>query len=147
MFVGKYTMTQISTPGGSGVTGDKWLFGNKKSGTVTIKVNPNNKLNGRVFEPFGKYAVGLGFSTTIDPIHFVLTADPVTGQNYTMMSSKSGTGLQCNSGIFLGSPSKISIQGTWTTGDDSEFTLVIVEDVTKDCTSSPKAITFKLVKQ
>src|SRR5699024_187363 len=147
-YVGTYTMTQVSTFGGSGVTGDKYLFGNKESGTVTIEIDPNNKLNGRVFDAYGAYGVGAGFSTAIDPVHFVLTADPVTGKNYTSMSARSGTGLSCgNGGIYLGSPSDIALQGIWTPGDDSQFTLSIVEDVTGDCASSPKAITFKLTKK
>lgn len=148
-FTGTYEMVQNAQyQGGNVGDGDGWMFGDDATSTVEITVDPDNELNGRVFNTDeGGYLDGFGFGTDIDPIKFALTRTP-EGTNYTTLTANSGTGLTCgNGGIFIGPPPETSQQGTWTDGDDQEFTLVIVDDVTADCVPPSEPVTYTLTKQ
>ncbi|MDX1636815.1 MAG: hypothetical protein R3281_02520, partial [Balneolaceae bacterium] len=75
-FVGTYEMVQNAPVNGGAIGGfgDGWLFGDDDVATVEISVNPDNPLNGRVFDTDeGGYLDALGFGTEIDPIEFALT--------------------------------------------------------------------------
>lgn len=143
-FVGTYNMTQDGqVAAGSGVIG---AFGNgymtgQPTISVELSVDPDNELNGRVFD--ANYFTAGNFLT----FPMALTIDPITNSNFTTMSTSIGSGFTCGGGISLGPVDDVSLQGSWDSADDSEFTLAIVDDITNDCGNGSPIMNFTFTKQ
>lgn len=141
-FVGTYQVIQgaPTTSGPSAAFRGGWVFeGTTGDGitTVELSIDPNNTLNGRVFTE--NY---LDFGESDWSI--TLTRDPFTGDNITVWNDGQPTGVSCASQILLGTA---STPGEWTTGDDSQLTMTLIEDPTQDCGAGAPEVSFDLIKQ
>ena len=142
-FVGTYTMTQVApnTSGPSGVFANGYVFDDDGDGTITIdiSVDPDNTLNGRIFD--AAYLASLGFGP--GTYRFSLTRDPVSQENIVIWPNQS-TGLGCSQVILLG---RSNNRGNWDPNDDTTFSIILIDDITNDCGTGSPETTFNLVKQ
>jgi hypothetical protein len=110
--------------------------------TTDLVVDPNNTLNGRIFtaEP---YAEDWGGLAPIDvPISLGRTATAAVG------SGGVGTGLGCGVGLAVGPITDPVANGVIIdVSDDSEFTLVISDNIRGDCGAPPVDVAFTVTKQ
>ena len=149
-FTGTYMFEQnaVATGGVIGGFGDGILFGSSLTGTVEVEEDPDNPLNGRVFDPDeGGYLDAIGFGLALGPFRTAFTLDPATGTSFTTLVGTYGTGLACASGIILSAPELVSAEGSYDATDDSQFTLTIVDDFTNDCGFGAFPIEFTFTKQ
>lgn len=107
-----------------------------------LVVDPNNTLNGRIFtaEP---YAEDWGGLAPIDvPISLGRTATAAVG------SGGIGTGLGCGVGLAVGPITDPAANGVIIdVSDDSEFTLVLSDNIRGDCDAPPVDVAFTVTKQ
>ncbi|NNM17308.1 MAG: hypothetical protein HKP24_01940, partial [Croceitalea sp.] len=114
-FVGAYTLSQID-PSIFGVP----TWGEGTEVTLSIGETSTQRTFAAVYLP----AFGIGQ----DPADFVfdLVCESVEVPN------SQGSGLQCSSGITLGSP-RNGVKGTYDPFDDSSFTIYFRDDESDDC--------------
>ncbi|MEX0769085.1 MAG: hypothetical protein WD035_00010 [Balneolaceae bacterium] len=106
-----------------------------------LSVDPDNSLNGRVFtaEP---YAENWGGLAPIDvPLNLGRTATVNTG------SAGIGTGLGCGDGLAVGQVQDQSNLVIIDVSDDSEFTMVLGDNVRSDCGTGPVDVVITATKQ
>jgi hypothetical protein len=103
-------------------------------------VDPNNTLNGRVFDVAYLGYFGFGPGT----YNFSLTRNPLTNSNITEWPPRQGTGVGCGGTIFLGESEN---HGIYETGADGEFSIVFIEDPTQDCGAGAPEVSFTVIKQ
>lgn len=105
-----------------------------------LSVNPDNTLNGRVFtaKPYPPEHTGWDLAPIEVPIALGPTATP---------SATVGTGLGCSAGLAVGPMSNPAANGVIIdVTDDSEFTLVVGDNVRADCGASPVDVTYTVTK-
>ncbi|NGP90073.1 hypothetical protein [Fodinibius halophilus] len=105
-----------------------------------LSVDPENKLNGRVFtaKPYPPGASGFDLAEIQVPIALGPTATP---------TSEVGTGLGCDAGLAVGPMQNSSQNGVIIdVNDDSQFTLVVGDNVRGDCDASPVDVTYIVTK-
>lgn len=117
-----------------------WTF--SETFTAELSVDPNNTLNGRVFtaEP---YAEDWGGLSPIDmPIALGRTATASTGSNGL------STGLGCAITLAIGPITDLAENGVIIDiNDDSQFTMVLGDNVRGACGAGPTDVTFTVTKQ
>jgi hypothetical protein len=128
-FVGTYRFTQAE-PGPVPSDSTQFLFGEEFE--VELSIDPENTQNGRVFTtvPYPASEEGSLAPVTV-PIALARTAI-VTVENQ-------GTGIGCGTpgGLAFGSPRSSDNLVEIDINDDSQFTLVLTENVNIDCNVGP----------
>lgn len=135
----EFTGTYLFEAQNRGVFG-WWTF--SETFTADLTVDPNNTINGRVFtaEP---YAENWGGLAPLDmPVSFGQTASIATGSNGL------GVGLGCGGpGLAIGPMTDDSNTTLIDINDDSQFTMIVGDNVRSGCGSPPIDITFTVTKQ
>lgn len=143
VFVGSYTFTQESSSSTSeGVGGTGAVFEGSLEFTVDVSVNPNNNLTGRVFNA-APYAE---FGASSQDVEFSILLAEDTADNSVTLSSNVDVGLGCGGGGLIVGPGSEDNPGDFDLDDDSEFTLVVQDNVAADCGAQPQDITFTVTK-
>ena len=128
-FVGSYTFSQQGSSNSvAGAFAAGWLWNGAQEFSTDISVDPDNTLNGRTFTatPLAEFGVG-----SQDYIFNVALANEPENNTVTLDGSV-GTGLACSAlGIAYGGAPGGS--GDFDVNDDSEFTLVVRENINEDC--------------
>lgn len=141
-FVGSYTFFQQSSSGSvAGAFAAGWIWNGAQEFSTDISVNPDNTLNGRMFTatPLAEFGVGAQ-----DYEFDVALANQPENNTVTLVSSV-GTGLACSAlGIAYGNAGDGA--GDFDETDDSEFTLVVRENINEDCGLDPDDISFTVTK-
>ena len=141
-FVGSYTFFQQSSSGSvAGAFAAGWLWNGAQEFSTDISVDPDNTLNGRTFTatPLAEFGVG-----SQNYFFNVALANEPEDNTITLQSSV-GTGLACSAlGIAYGSAGDGA--GDFNVEDDSEFTLVVRENINGDCGLEPDDISFTVTK-
>lgn len=107
-----------------------------------LTVDPNNTLNGRVFtaEPYADDWGGLA------PIDVPITLGRTSTAN--VGSGGVGTGLGCTVGLAVGRITDPAANGVIIdVSDDSEFTMVLSDNIRGDCGAPPVDVAFTVTKQ
>lgn len=139
-FVGSYTLTQdVPSASVAGAFANGWILEGSQTFTVDITVDPNNTLNGRVFTATPLAEFGVGSQTY--PFAVALANDPA--DNTVTLTGSVATGLTCGIGIQYGPGA--DNQGSFDISDDSQYTLVIQENINSDCGLNPQDIPFSVV--
>lgn len=136
MFVGPYEFTQLD-PGDFGLVYSDATF------TADLSIDPNNTLNGRVFQE--EYLGALGFNVGPRDQPMVLALANDTDNNVATLSTIVGSGLACSAlGLSIG-PERENIS-QFDIEDDSGFTFGITENTEGDCGGAPSPVSFDVVK-
>lgn len=140
-FVGTYQFTQLN-PGSTGA-----LFGipqvyESMQFEADITVDPNNTLNGRVFQ--AAYLAAFGAAPHDNRIEIALANDPA--DNSVTLAGYFGSGLSCG-GPELGLDRESEQISQFDIADDSEFLMVIQENPLGGCGGTPTDVRFQVVKQ
>lgn len=139
-FVGSYTLTQdMPSSSVAGAFANGWILEGAQTFSVDITVDPDNTLNGRIFTatPLAEF----GVAAQSYPFAVALANDPA--DNTVTLTGSVGTGLTCGIGISYGPGA--DNRGGFDIADDSEFTLVIRENINSDCGLGAIDIPFSAV--
>lgn len=140
-FVGTYNFNQDEVSGSvAGAFANGWILEGAQTFSADITVDPDNTLNGRVFNATPLAEFGVAGQTY--PFAINLANDPAN--NSVTLTGTVGTGLTCGIGIEYGPASGNA--GDFDINDDSEFTLVIRENINSDCAINPQDIPFTVTK-
>lgn len=144
MFVGSYTFTQVEKS--SSIAGDYengWVFEDSKSFTSDIYVNHENNVNGRIFSatPLAIFDEGeKSFAFKLET-----SGDTKESENTTVtLEDVVWSGFRCDERISYG-PVEMG-KGHFNRDDDSEFTLVLLENSEGACDVEKEEITFVVTK-
>ncbi|PAU93534.1 hypothetical protein CK503_10255 [Aliifodinibius salipaludis] len=128
-YVGTYQITQQG-PGTFGPVFESMQF------EAELSVDPNNTLNGRVFESiaigspsFGEYDFPLTFARAANQSDNVLT-----------LSGRVGLGLSCGGPEIIFAPEDDPTLSSFDVTDDSEFSFALVDNVEGACGGAPGTI-------
>lgn len=143
-FTGSYTFTQNepapTVAWASQFTSDDnsegWIWQSQSSPetfTVELKPDPENDLNGRVFE--ATYLEEWGYGPSQHAIAF--------GDGTVTMGRETNNGLGCGEDITVGAAPGT---GNYDFDDDSQFTLVVLENAREDCGFSSTEVSFTVTK-
>jgi hypothetical protein len=130
-FVGDYTITNDTT----GVLGFN-VFA--EGATVTLYIPEEATSVDRAFDYQYLPDAGVGQDPVDFEIQFVC--------NNVIVPDGQNTGLQCSSGLTVG-PAPDGSFGSYTTGDDSTFTIRFTDNTGSDCGEGPLNVQATLTKQ
>lgn len=140
-FVGTYQFTQLNPSSLGPVFGVPNVYSAMQF-EAEITVDPNNTLNGRVFQE--AYLAAFGAAAHGNSITISLAND--TAENSVTLASFFGSGLSCG-GPELGLGPESEQISQFDLADDSEFLMVIQENPLAGCGGTPTDVRFEVVKQ
>lgn len=140
-FVGTYQFTQLNPSSLGPVFGVPQVYSAMQF-EADVTVDPNNTLNGRVFQE--AYLTAFGAAPHDNSIEVSLANN--TADNSVTLASFFGSGLSCG-GPELGIGPESEQISQFELGDDSEFLLVIQENPLAGCGGTPTDVRFEVVKQ
>jgi len=139
-FVGTYLFTQTNTASLGPVFGVPMLYGAMQF-EADLSVDPNNTLNGRVFQ--AAYLAAFGVSPHTNAITVALAND--TDNNSVTLSGVFNSGLGCGGpSLQIGPENDQSSQ--FDLDDDSSFTMTIYDNIESACGGSPVDVIFEVEK-
>ncbi|MDC7995984.1 hypothetical protein [Altibacter sp. HG106] len=128
-FVGAYALTS-QTPGVLGF--------NVFASDLVADISAGDTSVDRMF--MYQYLPDAGVGQGPVPFRFQLVCNTI------IIPNAQPTGLQCSSGLLVG-PAPSGTLGSYTTGDDSVFTLVFTDNINSDCGEGPVDVTAVFTKQ
>lgn len=140
-FVGTYQFTQLNPSSLGPVFGVPQVYSGMQF-TADITVDPNNTLNGRVFQE--AYLAAFGAAPHDNNIQISLAND--TAENSVTLAGYFGSGLSCG-GPELGLDAESEQISQFDINDDSSFLMVIQENPLAGCGGTPTNVQFQVVKQ
>lgn len=140
-FVGTYEFTQLND-GSLGPVFSVPAVYSAMQFTADLTVDPNNTLNGRVFEE--AYLAAFGAAPHENNIRIALANDPA--DNAVTLAGFYGSGLSCG-GPELALDSESEQISQFDINDDSEFLMVIQDNPFGGCGGAPTDVRFEVVKQ
>ncbi|PQB05403.1 hypothetical protein [Aureitalea marina] len=126
-------------------------------GDYTVVNNSAGVLGFNVFEEGGTVTLVLGETSVERQFDFIFLPDAGVGQpadtfilnfvcNATVVPAGQSTNLTCGGGLTIG-PAPSGDQGSYTTGDDSVFSIIFTDNSGSDCGEGPKDVTATFTKQ
>ena len=126
-------------------------------GDYTVVNNSAGVLGFNVFEEGGTVTLVLGETSVERNFDFIYLPDAGVGQpadtfvvnfvcNATVVPDGQSTNLTCGTGLTIG-PAPSGAQGSYTTGDDSVFSIIFTDNTQSDCGEGPKDVEATFTKQ